>query len=234
FVAPSAENDAVTNRTLAAGAIDYLRELGGNRFGIGWGTIIGELVSLLEQEQPEPSSLQSICPLVGNSGVSNRNYHSNENVRIFAWQSMAQPQYLYAPAFAENQQELDLIQRMESCQAVYTAWESLDLALVNIGNYPSTPDFASGARYGDLLSKRKAAGRLLAYYFDVHGDIIRSDTDYAIQIPTQLLGRCKNVVGICSANVKPRALAGALRTGLIHHLVASEELVRAASEYRGL
>ena len=88
------------------------------------------------------------------------------------------------------------------------------------------------ARYGRLLSEKHAVGRLLAYYFNRQGEIIRSDTDYAIQIPTQLLGRCKHVVGVCSANVRPQTLAGALRTGLIHHIIATESSLRAAAECR--
>ena len=48
----------------------------------------------------------------------------------------------------------------------------MDTALVNIGNYPSTPDFASVARYGDLLHRSRACGRLLNYYFNREGEII--------------------------------------------------------------
>ena len=79
------------------------------------------------------------------------------------------------------------------------------MALVNIGNFPSVPDFASEARYGDLLIRQKAVGRILNYFMDSQGHIIRSDTDYAIQIPLELLTRTRHVVGICSANTSPKA-----------------------------
>lgn len=134
---------------------------------------------------------------------------------------------------AESQQDMELIHQMEHYKAVYHQWEQLDVALVNIGNYPSVPDFAAAARYGEMLSTRRPAGRLLAYFYDDEGKILRSDTDYAIQIPTGVLARCPNVIGICSANVTPRTLLGALRTGLITHLIAREWLVQEALERCG-
>ncbi len=229
---PQENSDYMTNQALADAAFRYITGLGGRNLGLGWGTIVGEMVSLLEKAPPQRMGFRTVSPLVGNSNVSNRNYHSNESVRIVAQQTMAEPVYLYAPAFAGTLQERQLIEQMESFRQVYGKWEKIDVALVNIGNYPSTPDFASVARYGRLLSEKHAVGRLLAYYFNRQGEIIRSDTDYAIQIPTQLLGRCKHVVGVCSANVRPQTLAGALRTGLIHHIIATESSLRAAAECR--
>lgn len=221
-----AADDSLTNLALAESASDLISRLGGARLGIGWGHIIGVLVSRLEHYPPAASIVQHVCPMVGNSGISIRNYHSNENVRIIAHQMMAEPHYLYTPAFAESLQELDLLRRTEHYQAICREWTRLDTALVNIGNYPSTPDFATVARYGTLLSEKHAVGRLIAYYFNPAGEIIHSDSDYAIQIPLPLLTKCPNVIGVCSANVSRQALAGALRTGLITHIVAREQLLQ--------
>lgn len=225
-LAPEEGGDAPTNRALAEIALDYLHELGGGRLGLGWGHIIGTLVSLLEEKPVRAGSIKEVCPMVGNSGVSIRNYHSNENVRIVAQQTASAPHYLYTPAFAETRREMELLEQTEHYQAVRRLWEKLDLALVNIGNHPSTPDFASQARYGQLLTERQAVGRLIAYYFDLKGEIIQSDFDYAIQIPLPLLKRCPKVVGICSANTHWRALAGALRSGYLTHLLAPEHVLR--------
>ena len=63
----------------------------------------------------------------------------------------------------------------------------MDTALVNIGDYPSSPDFASLVRYGSLLQQQHACGRMLVYYFNEAGTVIQSDQDFAIQIP---LRRC--------------------------------------------
>lgn len=225
YLVPDARDDSATNQALGRAALSLIDDLGGGHVGLGWGHIIGTMVSILENQPPAKTSITNVCPLVGNSSVSIRNYHSNENTRIVAQQTMAEAHYLYTPALAETRQELDLLTQTEQYRAVLREWEKLDIALVNIGDHPSTPDFASGARFGNLLIKQRAVGRFIAYYFNLEGNFIQSSHDYIIQIPLEVLGRCPNVVGICSANVSARALQGALNTGLLTHLVARETLV---------
>lgn len=84
-------NDDATNRLLSQGAVELLRRLGVRRLGVGWGYLIGQLVSWLE-ENPQPNStITDICPLVGNASIPARNYQSNENVRLMAQQMGATP-----------------------------------------------------------------------------------------------------------------------------------------------
>ena len=105
-------------------------------------------------------------------------------------------------------------------------WQEIDAALVNIGNYPSTPDFASGVRYGNMLQKKGVCGRLLAYYFNEQGEIMDHSQDFAIEAPLEALQKCKAVIGLCSANTSVKALRGALETKLFTHIVARTELIR--------
>ena len=78
-----------------------------------------------------------------------------------------------------------------------------------------------GSRYGGLKQMDP---------MDSQGHIIRSDTDYAIQIPLELLTRTRHVVGICSANTSPKAFRAALKTGYLKHFIAPEHVVREALE----
>ena len=171
---------------------------------------------------------KTICPLIGNGGVGLKNYHSNELVRVIAEHSGAAPEFLYSPAYVLSEQELNLTKELDNYRLVYEAWRKLDVALVNIGNFPSVPDFASEARYGDVLVKQKAVGRILNYFVNREGRVLYSDTDYAIQIPLELLRRTKHVVGICSANISQTALRGVLRTGLVNYLIAPVRVVETA------
>ena len=226
IILPDTGSNHIVNRSLANATMQLIEKMGGGRIGIGWGHIIGTLVDVIEESAPDKNFISDISPLVGNFSVTIRNYHSNENVRIIAHQTKATPHYLYSPAFAETQQELELLLQTEHYRTVYREWERLDAAIVNIGNYPSTPDFATVARYGDLLTKHKAVGRLVAHYFSEDGTIIHSDSDYAIQIPIPLLEKCNKTIGVCSANLGSKALIGALKTGLFTHIIAGESLVR--------
>ena len=226
LVEDGADDDA-TNQMLSQGAIRLLQRLESRRLGIGWGHLIGQLVTWLEKNPQLNSSVAEICPLVGNANIPARNYQSNENVRLIAKQLGATPHFIHLPALPESVEEKQLLCSTELYRQICTQWERMDTALVNIGNYPSSPDFASLVRYGDLLQQAHTCGRLLIYYFNLEGQVIQSDQDFAIQIPLEILRRCPRIIGVCSANTSVQALKGALNTGILTHLVAREELVRA-------
>ena len=220
------EDDDATNQLLSQGAVDLLRQIGARRLGVGWGYLIGQLVTWLE-ENPQPNStVTDICPLVGNASIPARNYQSNENVRVMAQQLGATPHFLYLPALPDNLEEKQLLCSTEVYRQIHQQWEQIDTALVNIGDYPSSPDFASLVRYGSLLQQQHACGRMLVYYFNEEGTVIQSDQDFAIQVPIDTLKRCPNIIGVCSANTSAKALRGALRSGIFTHIVARASLVQ--------
>ena len=202
------------------------RQLDTRRLGVGWGYLIGQLVTWLEKHPQPDSTVTDICPLVGNANIPARNYQSNENVRLMAQQLGAAPHFLYLPALPEGVEEKQLLCSTEVYRQIHQQWEQLDTALVNIGNYPSSPDFASLVRYGSLLQQYRACGRMLVYYFNEEGTVIQSDQDFAIQVPLDTLRQCPRIIGVCSANTGAKALLGALRSGVFTHLVARSELVR--------
>ena len=220
------EDGDATNRLLSQGAVDLLRQIGSHRLGVGWGYLIGQLVTWLEQNPQYDSTVTDICPLVGNASIPARNYQSNENVRLMAQQLGAAPRFLYLPALPDNLEEKQLLCSTELYRQVCQQWEQIDTALVNIGNYPSSPDFASLVRYGSLLQQNHACGRMLVYYFNEEGTIIQSEQDFAIQIPVDTLKKCPNIIGVCSANTSEKALRGALRSGMFTHIVARASLVQ--------
>ena len=219
-------DDDATNQLLSQGAVQLLWQLRSRRLGIGWGHLIGQLVTWLEAHPQLGSTVTDICPLVGNASIPARNYQSNENVRLIAQQLGSAPHFIYLPALPDSVEEKQLLCSSEIYRQIQAQWDKMDTALVNIGNYPSSPDFASLVRYGDLLQQEHTCGRLLVYYFNPQGKVIQSEQDFAIQIPLDTLRRCPNVIGVCSANTSVRALRGALNSGLFTHLVARSQLVK--------
>ena len=225
LVEEGADDDA-TNQLLSQGAVDLLRQIGTRRLGVGWGYLIGQLVTWLEENPQPESTVTDICPLVGNASIPARNYQSNENVRLMAQQLGAAPHFLYLPALPDSLEEKRLLCSSEIYRQIHQQWQQIDTALVNIGDYPSSPDFASLVRYGDLLQQAHTCGRLLIYYFNETGTIIQSEQDFAIQVPLETLMQCPNIIGVCSANTSTKALRGALRTGAFTHIVARAALVQ--------
>ena len=229
LVEDGGDNDA-TNERLSQGAVELLQQLGTRRLGVGWGYLIGQLVSWLEAHPQPDSAVTDICPLVGNASIPARNYQSNENVRLMAQQLGATPHFLYLPALPESIEEKQLLCSTEIYRQISQEWEQLDTALVNIGDYPSSPGFASLVRYGSLLQQQHACGRMLVYYFNEAGTVIQSEQDFAIQVPIDTLRRCPNIIGVCSANTSVKALRGALRSAFFTHIVARSSLVSALLE----
>ena len=214
----------------AARAVELLRRLGVRRLGVGWGYLIGQLVSWLE-ENPQPNStITDICPLVGNASIPARNYQSNENVRLMAQQMGATPHFLSLPALPDSLEEKQVLCSTEVYRQIYQQWEGLDTALVNIGDYPSSPACAPLVRYGSLLQRQRACGRMLIYYFNEDGFVIQSEQDFAIQIPIDILKRCPNIIGVCSANTSAKALRGALKSGFFTHIAARADLIKTLLE----
>lgn len=146
-----------TNQMLSQGAVDLLRQIGSRRLGVGWGYLIGQLVTWLEKNPQPGSTITDICPLVGNASIPARNYQSNENVRLMAQQLGATPHFLYLPALPDSLEEKQLLCSTEVYRQIHQQWEQIDTALVNIGDYPSSPDFASLVR---LRRPAPAAARL--------------------------------------------------------------------------
>lgn len=225
LVEDGADNDE-TNQRISEGAVSLLRQLRTRCLGVGWGYLIGQLVTWLQKHPQENSTVTDICPLVGNASIPARNYQSNENVRLIAQQLGAAPHFLYLPALPESLEEKQLLCSTEVYRQIQTQWSRMDTALVNIGDYPSSPDFASLVRYGSLLQQEHTCGRLLIYYFNEEGKVIRSDQDFAIQIPLETLRQCPNIIGVCSANTSVKALRGALRSGLFSHIVTRAALAK--------
>jgi deoxyribonucleoside regulator len=228
----SSENK--TNQLVAASILTMLHNIRPHvdQVGLGWGYIIGMLAHLLEKSENNSRLNAQVFPLIGNSPVSNRDYHSNEIIRILSEKTGATGLYLHAPAFLETAQEKALFEESEGFKKVDAAWDLMDTAVVNLENYPSAPDDATATRFGNLLTSRKAAGRLLCHYFDFNGIVIRSDSDYTIQIPIAKLSRCRNVVAVCSTALQPKAIVGALRTGLITHIIITEVKARQVLEFK--
>ena len=105
-------------------------------------------------------------------------------------------------------------------------WERIDTALVNIGDYPSSPDFASLVRYGGLLQEHHACGRMLVYYFNEDGTVIQSDQDFAIDVYK------RQPEGVLPAGAVLTNATGAYGLAVSEHMLAlTFDLIRRLGQY---
>ncbi len=216
------ESNSLIDYNLVKHLLQFIESERAETLGIGWGAIIGALTALLERMPPHRTTVRTVCPLVGNGSAVSRHYHTDENVRIIAAGLCAQPKFLFTPAFPADEIEYNLLCRTSHYRLIAEQWDHLDVALVGIHELATATEIELPHQHDTMT-----AGHMVAYPFDMNGRILHPDTERTIHIPLDKLSRCREVIGLCAADVSPRTLAGALRTGLLTHLFARETLVDA-------
>ena len=216
------DTDSLIDHNLAKRLVEHVEAEQPATVGIGWGNTIGSLTDLLERTPPHLTSVQTVCPLIGNSCVSFRRYHTDENVRIIAKSMCAQPKYLHAPAFFADEADRSLLYGTRHYQEIAEQWDQLDIALVGIQDTTAEAD----VNY-PLEIYSSSVGHFIAYTYDIDGQFIRPEHDCVAHIPLDQLSHCRQVIGLCAADVSPKAVLGALRTGVLTHVFARESLVNA-------
>lgn len=234
-VIKTAKNPADTNELMAKKAYEIIssvdkREM---RLGIGWGSMIGKLIEQMERGSKEHQVQGSEAfPLIGGIKASYRSYHTNELVRIFADKMGMNASYLYMPAIFDTEEAKEIVEATEMFGEVRSYWDYMTHAIVNISNFPSAPDLATAYCFGDKLYKREATGHILAYYYDIEGNIISPNHNVVMQIRLEQLKRAKHILALCSAVVRPESLIGALHTGIITDLIVDEDLASAVLQLK--
>lgn len=219
---PAAENNSLLDHNMAKKLLEYIEEQQPESLGIGWGTIVGAMAALLERIPPLHTGVRTVCPLLGNSSVSSRRYHTDENVRIIAEGLGAQPKFLHTPAFPADASDFNLLYETNHYRTISEQWDHLDMAIIGIHETTTAMDVDH-----PLLREGKAVGHMIAYSFDADGHMIGLEKDCMVHIPLEKLAKCRQVIGLCAADVSARTLVGALRTGLLTHVFASEALANA-------
>ena len=195
--------------------------------GIGWGSMLSRMATAVEENSAgQGRSDKNVFPLVGGIRTSYRGYHTNEIVRMIGEKTGMDVHYLYFPAFFDETADLEYIKRMEEFQFINKLWNDMDVALISISNYPSYPDVGVKYRFGNDLMKKNAVGRLLAYYYDVHGNLIDPWINGAMQPDMQQLRNSRHVVAVCSTQLRAECVIGALNTNVIKTILIPESLAK--------
>lgn len=232
ILVPDEGSTGETNRLVAKQAYNHCfsSQNAEKKVGIGWGSMMGYMAELAEQQEEEKRNQGNIFPLTGGISSVIRGYHTNEIVRILALQTGKTADFLYVPALFDTCAELDLVKKTEPYTSIQSKWNQMEEAVVAISNFPSYPDMGVKTIYGERLTTEHAVGRILAYYFDKNGNIISPDEDSVLQVSVKQLKRAK-VVAVCSNQVQPAAVAGALRLGIIDTLIMSQTLAKQVMDY---
>jgi len=191
--------------------------------GLGWGYNINKMIEAMPETSSGAATHGIVCPLIGTATVPHRGYHPNELATELSHKTGFQAEYLISPAFPTTEQDQELFMNTNNYQEILEHWRKTDTAIITLGSFPLVPDHGTALRFGKKLTQEKAVGSLLSYFFNLQGEQIEGDDDYAIQIPLRLLTRIKHVIGIVPPESNISALISCLRTGYIRHLVITEQ-----------
>ncbi|MGD9137633.1 MAG: sugar-binding domain-containing protein [Desulfobacterales bacterium] len=230
LVVPSGSaNGKLITQLLIAQASLYFEKflLGMNKVGLGWGDTMGRLVDGLKNISSSIKKTGYVCPVIGSAPNDIKWYQTNEIARVFTEKTGFVPYYLHAPAFPVSLKNKKLFENTLEYQEISKCWQELDIVILGIGTYPSVPDQATAARFGDLLRKKKAVGMIATYYFDVEGNIIKSKDDIVIRIPLDDLHCVDKVFVIGGGEKKINSIRGTLKTGLVSHLITDDRTAEA-------
>lgn len=192
--------------------------------GLGWGYNLEKIIQALPKQNEECINGGIICPLIGATILPQRGYCPDDLVRELCSKTGCQEKYLNSPAFPTTIEARDKVMASEQMKVIEDCWKKATTALITLGSYPSVPDHASAQRFGRKLIEEKAVGCLLSYFFNPLGELIQGEDDYAIQIPLELLGRVRDVIGFVPQEANVNSVISGLKTGYFKHLVITEAL----------
>jgi deoxyribonucleoside regulator len=230
LVVPSGSSDGklITQLIISQASLYFAKLLlDVNNIGIGWGDTMGRLVDGLNGISSGIQKTGHVCPVIGSAPNDIKWYQTNELARAFAEKTGFLPYYLHAPAFPVSLKNKKLFENTLEYQEISKLWHELDVVILGIGTYPSVPDQATAARFGNLLRDKKAVGMIATYYFDKEGHIIKSKDDIVIRIPLEALKRVAKIFVIGGGEKKINSIRGTLKTGLVTHLITDDRTAQA-------
>lgn len=189
--------------------------------GLGWGDKVYYSLSEITEMN---SYLGNTCSLIGNFPSLNVSYHSNEIIRMFSEKTETKPEYVYAPAFFSSKEEKFEYENTGNLSKISKIWNSLDIAVVGVENYPSIADFTSISKFRDKLNQCNAVGEVVNHYFDVDGNIIEDINDNTMHIPISFLKQSKRIVAITGEDTKLETVIGLVRSKLTTDIVITRKL----------
>ena len=233
LIVQTGSDDAnLKHRVLISQATQYVekRIQESTNIGLGWGSETGSILDEMKRRPQNNLADGTVCPVIGSAPNDIKWFQTNELARIFSNKTGYSPFYLPAPAFPMSIKNKQLFEQTDEYRAVSSLWDKLDLVLLGIGTYPSVPDQATAARFGDKLRKEGAVGMIATYYYDRNGCFIESENDIVIRIPLETLQKARVVLVIGNGLEKVNTIIGALKTGLVTHLITDEETALQVTE----
>ncbi len=207
--------------TVLAEALDYDDVL-----GISWGRTLHAMVGHLPQLPP-----CGVVQVVGIVPTLELNVNSLELVRQLAGRAGGSVYPLHVPLIVESEEVAAALRADPHVGRTLAMFPRVTRAIVGIGSWTSggsTVRAALSSADATIVDKAGAVADCCSILLDVDGNEVRAAgiPDRCIAIRSEELRAVPDVVAISAGEGKAVAIRAALRSGLIHRLVTTEETAR--------
>ncbi|MCY3977042.1 MAG: sugar-binding transcriptional regulator [Chloroflexi bacterium] len=229
------KSDELTRRAVAAEAAKFIeaRMNDGDVLGIGWGRTTSRMVELLAPTRPLS---MDVAPLLGESGHETTYSQMNHLILRTAQRFGGRPHFLLAPMVVGSPALRDMLWGDVVVREVARQWDRMTVACFGVGVLPPTPGMIVyvGDIHAPMLVSKGAVGDICVHPFNQQGEILETPlTDCLIGVGVQQLRMTPCRLAVAAGIEKADAVIGALRTGLITHLIVDAQMATAIIERSG-
>ncbi|MCP2238902.1 sugar-binding transcriptional regulator [Thermoanaerobacterium thermosaccharolyticum] len=226
----NASTEQMSKKMMGNAGAEYLKRIAkdGDVIGFAWGTTMAALANELNNCNRITAN---IIPLVGGSGNVAGEYHVNTIVSKVSAAFGAKGHFLYAPAITAEKETKKAIMADNNLKPILELWDKVDIAVVGIGAPIKSSNLVWTGYFGnddiELLKKANAIGEICSRFYDINGNIIKSDLDdRIISIELEKLKSAKYRIGIAESSEKVPSILGALKGGFINVFITTENTAR--------
>lgn len=213
------DNEAIVN--FAAQQIQNYAHSAHN-IGISWGTLMLDIIRAFKQEDRKDMNFIQLAGQTFNSSPRKKPLTQEAAARF-----NAKAYTLPAPLYAKNPQLIRDIKEEPFYQDLLSYYQNLDLLFAGIGTFQSiqvnqffmknyTPELFKN------IDMDKIAGLIFGHPYDINGNFFKEIDDRICSISMKDLFNTPVRFVIVKNRFKTDALLGALRSGIITHLVTNE------------
>jgi DNA-binding transcriptional regulator LsrR (DeoR family) len=200
--------------------------------GLAGGRSIAELI----RHMSPPRELQgvTVVQLMGNIGPNVSNIDAIELSRVLAQCFGGTFYTINAPAFAPDVASRDVFWSHEHVRSIWELFDRMQMAFVGIGTLSDSAFIERGILSSSnlaMLRTRGAVGEICGRFYDVNGH--ECDTDFrscVISIGIDELREIKEVIGVTNGRERAKAIAAALKSGILKSLIIDEDGAQAVLE----
>lgn len=224
----SSKNERVRSLMTVKAAVDYIVPIlqkKDTKIGISWGRTIQEFIRNLPEMN---TGTNVVFPLFGATDNENSYFSSNELAREMADRIGANVKYAWFPYLTDNKEDCVLIKELSYYKKMENMWDTADVAIVGIGNTEVLEVF--GQTFGYSGKSSQVVGDIATHFFDENGQFVQL-YENSLCASAQSIKKAGCTIAIACGNKKAKAMACAMRTGLLDTLITDEYTAKMVLEY---